>query len=398
MNFLTAQRGMAGMGYLASPSEWGRLALGQRAHGNEATPDHAGTTSLSKMPVPETAQPPAINGTLRGWNKNLFQTAVYQRSFWGKRFYCQLAAQYDRHDLYIAAHFRSYGPMTNAKRESTLQGYGGGDALQIRLSDGKKKVNLCGWYDSADKSPALTADWGDLPSPFLLKQGAREGFAVDADGRGYVQEIAVPWKLLFGRALPRAARIAATFQLWWADLTPRFSFYTQTTLQARGGLAFDYRMPVDGDLTVGLFDAQGRLLRWLVPDAYCYAGNHRGYWDGLDQWGKPVPAGQYMLKAVYHPPITTDYLLSVCNPGHPPWPTPDNKGDWLSDEEDPQAAATDGRWIYLARRGQNWAIRSLLWIRMVSGSGEAGCRQAGAASRWRWKAIMYTPFIRTLSP
>ncbi|NNM87202.1 MAG: hypothetical protein HKL95_01650, partial [Phycisphaerae bacterium] len=273
------------------------------------------------------------------------------RSFWGKRFYAQLAAQYDRHNLYIAAHFRSFGPMTNAMRQSTLQGYGGGDALQIRLSSGTKKVNLCGWYDSAAKRPALTADRGDLPNPFLLKQGAREAFAADADGRGYVQEIAVPWKLILGRVPRSSARIAATFQLWWADLTPRFSFYASTTLQRRGALVVDYKMPTDGDLTLGLFNKQGRLLRWLVQNEYRYAGPNRLFWNGLDQWGKPVPAGDYVFKAVYHPPITTDYLLSVCNPGHPPWPTPDNKGDWLSDEENPQAAVTDGKWVFLAAPG-----------------------------------------------
>ncbi|NNM87801.1 MAG: hypothetical protein HKL95_04705, partial [Phycisphaerae bacterium] len=269
------------------------------------------------------------------------------RSFWGKRFYAQLAAQYDRHNLYIAAHFRSFGPITNAKRESTLQGYGGGDALQIRLSDGKKKVNLCGWYDSADKSPALTADWGDLPSPFLLKQGAREAFAADADGRGYVQELALPWKVLFGGTPQHTARLAATFQLWWADLTPRFSFYASTTLQRRGALAVRYKMPADDDLSLGLFDPQGHLLRWLMRDDYCYAGPNRVFWNGLDQWGRPVPPGHYVIKGLYHPALTTQYKMTLDNPGSPPWPTPDNHGDWLADESIPQAAATDGKWVFL---------------------------------------------------
>ena len=102
-------------------------------------------------------------------------------------------------NLYLAAHFISFAPMSNKQAEATQQGFGGGDALQLRLSDGKK-IFLCGWYDTAAKRPALTCDPNNLPNPFLLRQGAREAFRADADGRGYTQEIALPWKLLFGRA------------------------------------------------------------------------------------------------------------------------------------------------------------------------------------------------------
>ena len=73
--------------------------------------------------------------------------------------------------------------------------------------------------------------------------------------------------------------------------------------------------------------------------------------------------------------------MSVANPGNPPWPTPDGKGDWLSDEYDPQAAVTDGKWVYLAAPGselgysiiavdetgqRQWGIRSTSDGRAVS--------------------------------
>ena len=90
--------------------------------------------------------------------------------------------------------------MSNKMAENTQQGFGGGDALQVRISDGTKKIHLCGWYDSAVGRGALTTDPNNLPNPFLLQQGAKEAFRADADGRGYAQEIAVPWKLLFGKA------------------------------------------------------------------------------------------------------------------------------------------------------------------------------------------------------
>ena len=62
----------------------------------------------------------------------------------------------------------------------------------------------------------------------------------------------------------------------------------------------------------------------------------------------PLPAGSYLLKGLYHPTITTNYEMTFGNPGTPPWPTIDGKGDWLADESGPQAVASDGQWIFLA--------------------------------------------------
>ena len=85
--------------------------------------------------------------------------------------------------------------------------------------------------------------------------------------------------------------------------------------------------------------------------SFALAGEHREPWDGLDQWGRPVPAGDYRLKAAYHAPLAAEYKMTLCNPGNPPWPTPDDRGDWLSDEADPQAVVSDGRWVFLAAPG-----------------------------------------------
>jgi hypothetical protein len=111
--------------------------------------------------------------------------------------------------------------------------------------------------------------------------------------------------------------------------------------------AVAYHMPKNGELTLGLYDTNGALLRWLVKDEFRRAGDHRAGWDGLDQWGKKVPPGNYTVKGVYHAPLKADYLMTVDNPGTPPWPTPDGHGDWLSDEGNPQAVATDGSWVFL---------------------------------------------------
>ena len=125
----------------------------------------------------------------------------------------------------------------------------------------------------------------------------------------------------------------------------------KTTPQKRPVLSVPYKMPADGELTLGLYNKDGQLVRWLTQGDFRYAGQNKEEWDGLDQYGNPAAPGNYTLKGVYHAPITTDYKMSVVNPGNPPWPTPDDKGDWLSDEYDPQAAVTDGKWVYLAAPG-----------------------------------------------
>src|SRR5579883_3281620 len=95
------------------------------------------------------------------------------------------------------------------------------------------------------------------------------------------------------------------------------------------GNSISYKIPVDGDVTVGLFDRNGQLVRWLVQGEYRYAGNNSEPWDGLDQYGHPAAPGTYTVKGLYHSPITSDYKMTVANPGNPPWPTADDKGDWL---------------------------------------------------------------------
>lgn len=348
-SFLTARPALVSAGYLPNSSDWGTLNFDMTPTGDQTLKAPDGSTSISSFSVPPAKAPPSTDGTLGGWDPSYFQTASYLGALWGNRFSSQIAAQYDADNFYLAVHFATPGP-SNLKAESTQQGFRGGDAFQLRLSDGTKKIALCGWYDSNAGKPALTVDDSTLPSPFLLEQGAQEGFKPDGHG-GYIQTLALPWSVLLGSAPKSGSQLKATFQLWYADLSNRVSFHVKTTLEKRSALSVAYKMPADGELTLGLYDKGGRLLKWLAQDGYRYAGENQEPWDGLDQWGNPVPAGSYALKGIYHAPITTDYLATVCNPGNPPWPTPDDKGDWLSDEFDPQAAVTDGKWVYLAAPG-----------------------------------------------
>lgn len=344
--FLTAQPGMA----LRGPSgrfDWGTLDLsGTAASGDLAIAGPDGSTSLASLPVAKVESAPSLDGSLKGWAPESFQTAACLGALWGNRYTCRVAAQQDGANLYLTAHFVSAGSPTNSKMEMTGQGYSGGDSLQIRLARQGKSINLCGWLD-ASGSPALTCDQNNLPNPLLLTQGAQETFKDDGKG-GYIQTLAIPWKLLFGETPKSTDEIKTTFQFWMVDKAPVFSIRAKTQLEKRPPLSVAYKMPASGAATVGLFDQEGKLLRWVARDAFREKGEIAEPWDGLDQWGMPVAPGSYVLKGIYHGPLGTDYKMSFNNPGNPTWSTPDDKGDWIGDESNPQGVATDGKWVYLA--------------------------------------------------
>ncbi|MDR1305599.1 MAG: hypothetical protein LBK76_10325 [Verrucomicrobiales bacterium] len=120
---------------------------------------------------------------------------------------------------------------------------------------------------------------------------------------------------------------------------------------AAPGLTVKYQAPRDASVSLGLFDAEGHLLRWLQQDELVRKGAASVTWDGLDQWGEPLPVGNYVVKGVSYGPLGLEHAATVNNPGTPPWPTADGKGDWLADESTPMAAATDGKWVFLGAPG-----------------------------------------------
>jgi hypothetical protein len=357
LSFLTAQDKLFTSGYLSQPAMWGDLRfITAPERSTIVSSPLDGTTGLTSLPASLVAKPPIIDGKVEDWPE-IFATAAPANNF-SKRYNADLALQYDAQNLYVAGRFSS--PLVkpiNLARENTQQGYGGGDALQIRLHNGPKTVNLCAWYNTLDGSPALTADGKDLKQPFLRTVGATVAFGVPKGG-GYSLEVTIPWDAL-GLGTPKAGDVwKATFQPWWAGLEPEFSAQFETKLEKRGALAVRYELPKDGEVTLGLYDAAGKLLRWITRADYRYAGAQTEAWDGLDQWGVPLPAGTYTVRGLVRPPLKLEHKLTLGNPGTPPWPTPDGKGDWLSDESTPQAAVSDGKWVYLAAPGseKGWSI------------------------------------------
>jgi outer membrane protein assembly factor BamB len=376
LSFLTTDAKLFNQGYLPRPGMWGWLRFAETARAPRLETSLIGT-GLTDLTARRCPKPPVIDGDLSDWREVPFAEAILAPDFLGRRRVYALAAQFDDQALYLAGRGSTPKPL-NLARESGQNGFGGGDALQVRLQLGAKVVNLCAWFDTAAGAPALTADGVDLTQPFLLRAGAKEAFGTSPEG--YTQEIAIPWAAL-GAAAPKVGdRWRATFQPWWAGLDPRFTLTVATTLARPDPLAVNYTMPGDGEVTLGLYDAAGALRRWLTHGQWRHAGANRDTWNGLDQYGAPLPAGDYTVKAAWHPPLKLDYRLSLMNPGTPPWPTPDGHGDWLGDEGSPQAVATDGDWVWLGSPGSEKGFG----IIALDGSGQ---RQWGIAEDFNPRCV-----------
>ncbi len=363
-NVLTARHRLHSNGYLPDSNDWGVLRLADKPARSALRHSPQGV-GFCELTASRAATPLAIDGELPAaeWPAELFAGAGKAPEFLGRRYGCDLATRFDDANLYLAARIASPVAPFNSSHEREQNGYSGGDCLQVRLDFAGKKINLCAWAESTTGKPALTADGKDLPQPFLLQAGAKLAIRHDPVAGSYVMEMALPWQALFaGMPAPKTGdALRATTQAWWIGQGRMFSVLGALSLKERGALSLRWNNPADGHVTLGLYDQAGALQRWITRSDWRLAGDNTEFWDGLDQWGKPLSPGDYEIKAINHPPLTLENRVSLGNAGDPPWPSTDGKGDWLSDECPPQAAVTDGDWVFMAAPGseKGWAIMAL---------------------------------------
>lgn len=211
------------------------------------------------------------------------------------------------------------------------------------------------------------------------------------DKRGYTFEYRIPWTTLLAKAPLKAGDIAAgAVQFLWGSAnglktaggsgwaydvmaTPGFPFqnagcWGKAIFAEHGNLShamvedgappepplplsFTYTLPKDGEVSIALVNGQGQQVRHILAQAPRKAGEIVERWDGLDDQGKPLPAGQYSWKGLYHDPITTKYLLAVHNSGHPSYATPDGAGAWGADHSNTTTVCAAGQHMLLAWGG-----------------------------------------------
>ena len=148
--------------------------------------------------------------------------------------------------------------------------------------------------------------------------------------------------------------------MWFSPVgnLPREMTSVETVTAMPSLLTLEYTLPKAGEVTLQLRDHERRVRRILLAQAQREAGDHQEIWDGLDDQGKPLPAGQYDVQMLVHDPIKAQWRFSAHNSGNPPWATDDGTGGWGGDHGTPTtvAALPDGMLLAWKVSEYGWGI------------------------------------------
>lgn len=345
-----------------------------------------------------------IDGALNDWDLSGQILMCYDLESLKDVYSGKVAMMYDAENLYVSIQWVDSTPMANSHdpRYQASKAWAG-DAVQLRIKTDRIS-HLTLWYYAANNEPSVLIDYGkDLNTPFKggstqlfrtegwkLSDGAEMAFKKNADGKGYVQELKLPWKLitlqkryqpderfscgielLWGqtdwpdhRYADNLAENASSREFFWTAhnnwgpviLEPKGNLKLPTppylaatkAEEPQGPVAISYEIPKEARVTLAINDASGKRIRNLTTAAPRTAGKNTEYWDGLDDNGNAVPPGDYKYIALYHDGIHVNYVMSYANPGNPTWATSDNRGAFYSDHMAATAAAAAGNYVALA--------------------------------------------------
>ena len=326
----------------------------------------------------------------------------------------ETAAMWDADYLYIALKWRDPTPMYNMidPKFNPKDGWKS-DAVQMRVKT-DQVLWITAWRYTGDETANLTIDrWknhtdpkGGLDSreyfgkPGEVEMGDKIAMAFAPVEGGYVQEIRIPWGVLFREAPKIAAgeKLRIGFEFIWGDetgkkwpshryadnmqsgATDREFFWTARNawgdieLMAGGNLAlrqyrasgegtegtvrFSLSMPKEARrFTAVIEDLAGKRIRNLVADSdpadFAVAEKGGNFeislsWDGTDDEGRPVTPGNYKVRGLWHKGLDAVYDTTFYNPGTPPWQTADGSGAWGADHYPPSGVTAAGDWMIVS--------------------------------------------------
>ena len=110
-------------------------------------------------------------------------------------------------------------------------------------------------------------------------------------------------------------------------------FVSRTTAESHD---IGFQLGEAGQVSVAVYDAQGKMFRELSRGAKMEAGEYHLKWDGFDRYGKPAPAGEYAWRLLRTPGFTREFQVNVgTNPGWTPFDL------WPGNHQGPTSLAID---------------------------------------------------------
>lgn len=213
---------------------------------------------------------------------------------------------------------------------------------------------------------------------------------------GYLGEVALPWRDL-GLTAPRdgdqmpfdaqiifsdAAGQSNASTLWWntrsggalstVDLPSEARLYPESwgtvrfgeggpvaggTLPApttgteagvgdERGVPIQFSLPRDERVSLAITREDGWILREVLTVQSLQKGPHRVLWNGRDDYGDPLPPGNYRWKLVQFAGVGSKRIGGAGNSARPPYRTPDGKGDLSAAHGIPTTLASDAGGVY----------------------------------------------------
>lgn len=351
-----------------------------------------------------------IDGVLDDWDLS-GQIWSYADTSVRDTFSVKTAAMWDADNLFLSFQWRDPMPLNSTVNPEFDPERGWtADAVQLRvLADGQPSWFTLWGFDRGTKPAVHAYHWKSeneqkggktvlhytgRAGEASLGEGVESAYAVAADGKGFVHELKLPWRVVYGRDRTGSAgqtiRVGMEF-LWgneigrdwpmhryadnmqpgetsreffwtakksWGDLTtvaagvkePRR--YVEGSLKPQGTIPVRAQVPADATtFSVVIDDSRGNRVRNLaggygVADFTVAKEGQTStvevMWDGLDEAGALVPPGNYQVRGLTQGGLDGYYEMSFYNPGTPPWQTNDKLGAWGADHSSPRLLARSG--------------------------------------------------------
>ena len=321
-----------------------------------------------------------------------------------EQFSVKTACMWDKDYIYMAFDWRDPLPLNSVVNPKDDPSHGWtADAVQLRVKTPRSLAWITVWGYDRGRRPAfhisLAGDgekmgqktvkdrsfllYPDKPGVADMGEGVQLAYRMADDGKGFTQELRMPWTLLYNEDA-HVARAEDRFRMgvefYWAGptgcgwpyhsykdnlqpgVTTRMFFWTATqvwgdvklekgpvakrvyrpqTLKPEGTIPVRALVPSDREFfTVAIDDKNGNRVRNLAGGyrvSDFAVGKREGMtevevmWDGRDDCGRPVQAGEFRTVTLGSDRIDGFYEMCFYEPGTPPWYTADTKGGWGAD-------------------------------------------------------------------